>query len=359
MKKSIFALLVIVIVLFGCKSKKPKRFAHHRKEKRIATVLVDTLRKENINSFIEFSSQPEGIVDITLTSQVSGTIKKIYKKMGDKLKKNEVIAEIDNEDIKIQLLQAKANLESAKQNYKLALSQFKANKELYEKSKLISAAEFDNSASKLKSAEAAFNMAEANLEKTERMLNNSQFLSTANGILNYLYIKEGQAIAPGKPVCSIVNPNKLIIKAGISQSDISDIKTGRKVIIERGKKQLTGKITALGIKPIDGANYPVEITVSNPDKTILPGMIVKVKILKKTYKNVIVIPAICIKKEFDRKYVYIVQDNIAKKKFIQTSKNIEGNYIVKNGLKIGDKVIYEGLDNVEDNSQVKVINGSK
>ncbi len=359
MKKIIFTLLIVFVLLFGCKNMKKGKYHKKVNEKKTVSVLVDTLKPKNVESYIEFSSQPEGIVDITLTSQVSGTIKEIYKKMGDKLKKGDVIAEIDNDDIKIQLLQAKANFESAKENYKLALKQFKVNKDLYEKSKLISGAEFDNSASKLKSAEAAMNMANANFKKMQRMLNNSRFLAPEAGILNFLYIKKGQVIGAGKPVCSIVDPSKLIIKAGISQTDISDIEKGRKVIIEKNGTILNGKITALGIKPIDRANYPVEITVKNPENKILPGMIVKVKILKKVYKNVLTVPDVCIKEEFDRKYVYAVEKDKAKKVFIKTGMNIDGNVIVTSGLSEDDKIIYEGLENIRDNIDVKVLNGSK
>ncbi len=362
MKKIILSLMLISILVFsGCKKRNDsKRLSHKRKvATRPVNVKVDTLKYQNLKSYLEFSSQPEGIVDITIYSQVSGKIVKILKKMGDYVKKDEVIAEIDNKDIQIQLLQTKANFESAKENFNLAFKQYQTDKNLFEKAKLISKAEYETSLSKYKSAEAAFNLASANLKKMEMMYNNSRFLAPEAGIINYLYIKKGEVISMGKPVCAIVDPSKLVIKAGVSQNDIAYIKNGQDAIITRDNIILKGKITAKGVKPIDRANYPIEITVDNNDLKILPGMIVKIKITKKVYKNVIAVSAASVLEEFGQKYVYLAIDNRAVKRFIKIGPEIADNFIITQGLKAGDPLIYQGLDNIKENSKIKVINGSK
>ena len=125
------------------------------------------------------------------------------------------------------------------------------------------------------------------------------------------------------------------------------------------KDALKGKITALGIKPIDRANYPIEIEVDNKDLKILPGMIVKVKILKKIYKDVLVVSSMNVLEEFKQKYVYVAKDALAKKRYIKIGENISGNYIVKSGLQVGELLITEGMENLEDNSKIKIINGRR
>ncbi len=359
MKKFIFYVILIILLLTGCSKRagKSRRFKDFKRKS--VNVKVDTISYKDLKSYLEFSAQPEGVVDITLNSQTSGTIKKIYKKMGDEVKENDVIAETDNQDLLIQTMQAKASVESANQTYKLAKKNYETNKKMFNKGKFISEAELMTSESKFKSAEAALNMATANYQKAVRAYNNSKFLAPKSGYINYIYIKEGQVIAPGKPVCQIVNPDTLIIKTGVSQNDISSIKIGQKVMIYKGKNVLYGTISAKGVKPIDGANYPIEIKINNPDKKILPGMIVKVKILKNTYKNVIALSSVEIMEEFGRRYVYLAKNNKAIKHFIEIGKNISDNYIVTKGLKPGDKVICQGLENLDDNSDIKIINGSE
>ena len=359
MKKILSILLLTVIVLAGCKrpqqAHNPKATA---KSDKPINVVVSNLEKRDLKSYIEFSAQPEGITDITVNSQVSGEITNIYKTMGDKVKKGEKIAEIDNEDYKIQKMQADANLSAAKANYDTAKRQYDANKNLYD-DKIISQSEFESSLSRLSSVDASVKMAKANLKKTEKMLNNSMFIAPESGIINYIFVKKGELVSMGKPICAIVDPLQLVIKGGISQRDISSVKKGQPVTVySENHKTLTGKITAVGIKPIDGANYPVEILLDNKSRSILPGMVVKVKILSNIYKNVLYLPKRYIRDNLGEKYVYLAIGNSAKKQKIITEREVEENYIIKSGLSENDKIIIEGIDKIEDNSKIKIIERS-
>jgi len=169
MKKILSILLLTVIVLAGCK--RPKQAHNPRataKNDKPINVVVSNLEKRDLKSYIEFSAQPEGITDITVNSQVSGEITKIYKDMGDNVEKGEKIAEIDNEDYEIQKMQAYANLSAAKANYDTAKRQYDANKKLYN-DKVISQSEFESSLSRLSSVDASVKMAEANIKKPDNI----------------------------------------------------------------------------------------------------------------------------------------------------------------------------------------------
>lgn len=357
MKKIFSILLLTAIIFIGCKGRKPKD--NTTKEDKPINVVVLNLEKENLKSYVEFSAQPEGIVDITVNSQVSGEITAIYKKMGSKIKKGEKIAKIDNEDYQIQKMQAEANLDVAKINYDTAKRQYETNKKLYENNKIISQTELESSFGKLKSVEASVKMAQVSLKKAEKILNNSMFIAPESGIINYIFVKKGELISMGKPICSIVDPSQLLIKTGISQRDISSIKKGQQVTIySNDSKTLYGKITAVGIKPIDGVNYPIEIIANNKSLQIFPGMVVKVKILNKIHKDVLYISDRYIRENLGDKYVYLAIGNNVKKQKITVGNKIGEYYIIKSGLNQGDKIIIEGIDNIGNNSKIKIINGS-
>lgn len=362
MKKLFLMITLMAIIFAGCKGRKPSnmnaRRVHNKNDKPI-NVVVNTLEQRDLKGYIEFSAKPEGIVDITVNSQVSGEITEIYKKMGETVKKGEKIAEIDNEDYQIQKMQAQANLDAAKANYDNAKRQYETNKKLYENNKVISQTELESSLSQLKSVDAAVKMAEANLKKSDKMLNNTMFIAPESGIINYIFIKKGELVSMGKPICSIVDPSQLLIRSGISQKDIISTKKGQPVtVLADNNKTLKGKITAVGIKPIDGANYPVEILLDNKSKSILPGMVVKVKILNKIYKNVIYISDRYVRENLGEKYVYLAIGDKAKKQTITTGNKIGEYYIITKGLKAGDILIVEGIDKIENNSKLKIIDGS-
>jgi multidrug efflux system membrane fusion protein len=121
---------------------------------------------------------------------------------------------------------------------------------------------------------------------------------------------------------------------------------------------LKGKITGVGIKPVDGANYPIEIVLNNKSQKVFPGMVVKVKIVNKIYKTALYVSSHYVRESLGEKYVYLAIGGETKKQNIEAGDKIGDYYIVKKGLKSGDKIIIEGIDNVENNSKIKIIDKS-
>ena len=105
------------------------------------------------------------------------------------------------------------------------------------------------------------------------------------------------------------------------------------------------------------ANYPIEIEFEN-DYNLYPGMVVNIEILINSYENVIYTGKDNIITNYDDNYVFVIEGKKAKKIDIKIEKKINTQYIIS-GLNEEQKLVVQGVDNLEDNKMVEVRNQNK
>jgi RND family efflux transporter MFP subunit len=320
------------------------------------SVMVETLEPRTLDEFITVSGKLEGSTDITMTSETTGRVLQLYKKLGDKVSKGERIGKVDNDIYQIRLSQAEAaelSAESAQQNAQLNLN---SSENLY-KSKSISQAEYNNAVSAFKGAKAGLEGAKAGLESANKALDNSYLVAPESGMIANMMIMTGQYLNPGTPIAYITDNKVLLIKTGVGESQIGKIKQGQAVEISVPGKDapVKGYIKDFGIRPLaTSASYPVEIQLSS-SAGLLPGMVVTAKILSGRYPNMLFTSINNIVKEYDRNYVYVVDsNNKAHRKEVNLGKIIGENVIILSGANTGDKIVTSGMENLEDNTDVQI-----
>ena len=369
---TIIPAILILLIAVGCNNlgKKPipekigssqnAKEASFRSNKNVKNetikVIVEVAKPRDITRYIYTSGITEGITDITMKSQVNGTVEELYKQLGDWINKGESIGKIDNIVYEAQLKQAEANLMSAQASYNSFKLQMKAAERLH-KQKAISENEYISTKSNLQKAEAALKGAEASLKIAQKNYNNSKFISPVDGYITDLPLKIGETITAGSPVANIVNSKKLIVNTGVGESDILYLHKGQTVMLNyRDKIQKEGQIIGVGIsKKNNTATYPVKIEVVNSNGRLFPGMVVTCKIYTQTYRNVFYTSEDNLIRELDQTYLYTVtEDNRAKKLAVTTGKVIEGNVIIKEGLKSGMRIVTDGIENLSDGTPVQI-----
>ena len=275
------------------------------------------------------------------------------------MKKGESIGRIDNASFQNQLDQANASLLAAEAALEVAEMQMQASEKLY-KEQNISEAEYIQATSSFKAAKAGFDGAKAILKNVQLNFDNSQFTASVSGYIADMNLEIGQTIAAGMQVCTIVDSRKLVIKTGIGESGIIYVKKGQQVEIYHDSHPETfiGTITGKGIKPVNGAtNYPVEIVLDNPEGKLYAGMVIEGRIKSNIHENVIFTSLNNIAQEYDQKYVFIIEDNIAMQRKITIGKKAGENVIIMSGIKNGELLVIEGMENLEDGSSVEIRKG--
>ncbi len=305
-------------------------------------VMIEVLQPRTLNEYITVSGKLEGATDVSMSSETSGRILQLYKKLGDKINKGEKIGMVDNEIYRIRKEQAEAALETSQLNLTTSENLFV--------SKAISQVEYN-------SALAAFKGAKANLESAVQAFDNSYLTAPESGVISNLMVSVGQFINYGTPVAFITNDNVLIIKTGVGESQVSKIRQGQQVnIFAPGKDEpVKGFIKGYGIRPLPNtANYPVEIQLSNASG-LLPGMVVTARILSGTYKTQLFTSINNIIKEYDRNYIYVVNDkDVAVRREVVLGNIIGEDVIILSGVDVGDRIVVSGMENLEDETPVQI-----
>jgi len=358
MKKTILLLTVALFALLAsCSKGNATPAVQADKQEQVPMVKIETIQELELQLYANVNGRLEGVVDMILYSEVSGKVQKVNTSLGRFVKKGDELAAVNSEDYKIALMQANSDLIAAEASFDAAKIKLEASTKLFEKEK-VSKYELTNDKSALKKAEALLEGARANVEKAKKNYDNSRFIAPVSGYITQLNIKEGQLISNGQPVVSIVNDEKLILKAGVGENDIMNIKNNNKVIIKHAQSgiELNGRVTGYGIKADNSGTYPVEMEIVNQGKKLLPGMIVEGKIQAAMLNGKIYTDFDNILEEFGKYYLFTVNENsIAMKREITVGERISGKVMIKSGITIGEKIVNSGIDNLTNGVKVKIV----
>jgi len=359
MKKIITTIaMTLILVLSSCSKSNETADKTQKKEVAPSTVKIELVQEKDLQLFAGVTGRLEGITDIVYYSEVSGKVKSIEKKMGDPIKVGEAIATLDSKNYKISYDQARSELKSAEANLDAAKIKLETTEKLYKKGQ-VSKYEFTNDQSGLKRAEAAYEGSRANVEKAKLNYDNSKFMSTVDGSISQINIKEGQFIGMGQPVATIVDCRKLVIKTGVSERDILSIKKGNKVDItySGNGNSYVGVLTGIGKRPDATGTYPVEIELDNEEQSLLPGLIVEAQIYSTKLKSKIYTDFDNLIEEYGKYFIYVVdKENIATRRRVEFSMKYGNKVVIDSGLKIGDKIVVSGMENLSNGVKVKIFN---
>lgn len=319
-------------------------------------VMVEELSLRPLDEYISLSGKLEGITDITMSSETSGRIISLYKRLGDRVNKGERIGMVENDVTQIRLEQAEAALLSAE----TAMDNARKNLNYAEASRaknLISEAEYNTALSAFKGAKAGFDGAKAAREQARLALANSYLLAPESGTISNLMVAAGQYINPGQAIASITDASTLILKTGVGESRIAKLKKGQTVEVRYAptNQVYTAKIRGFGNRPLpNSVTYPVEIEISNPG-SLLPGMVLSARILTTRYNNLLYTSITNIIKEFDKNYVFVITDeDKAEKREISLGRVIGESVEILSGAEVGERIVTSGSENLEDGNLVSI-----
>jgi len=359
MIRRFFPLALTLSLLLGgaCKEADTKDVRAFGKDDK-PVVMAETLQPRTLMDYITLSGKLEGITDITMSSETSGRILRLFKKLGDKVVKGDRIGLVDNEVMRIRLEQAEAAKTSAEAALETAQLNLTTSETLFQK-KTISQAEYNSALSAFKAAKAALDGAKANLEAAQKAYDNSYLLAPEAGVITNLTIVSGQYLNMGQQVCTITDDSSLLIKTGVSESQVGKLRQGQPVEVFAldSDKPVRGSIRGFGIRPLTAsANYPVEIQLPKAGG-LLPGKVVSVKITGDVYANKLYTSINNIVKEYDRNYVYLVGegDKVSKRE-VKLGTSVGEQVILLSGTSAGDRIVTSGMENLQDGTAVTVRN---
>ena len=319
-------------------------------DRNVPLITTFMAKTETFNHYLELQGSVKTKQNLVLTPEISGILKQVFVKEGDKVTKGQLLANIDDGGLSQQKAQLQIQADLAK-------TTFDRQKRLWEQ-KIGSEIQYLNAKSNYEALEESVNQINQQLAKTN-------VRAPFSGIIDDVISEQGSVVAPGQTqLLRIVSLKDMYIESDVPESYLTSITKGKHVEVNFPVlgKTIDAKIRQTGnfINP-SNRTFRVEIAVPNKEQIIKPNLTARLKINDYTSENAILIPQSIISENAEGKqYIFtLTEKNEDKAKadqvFITTGKT-QGDLIeVLSGIEDHTEIIKEGARSVKDGQSVKVI----
>jgi len=311
-------------------------------------VQVDELKTENFKHYIEVQGNVDAEENITALPQQPGLVTAINVKVGDHVTKGQILGQTATTAAVSDQLQA------AQAQQALATTAYEKQKALWDQ-KIGSEIQFLQAKSQKEAAD-------KNIDALKNQLEMTKIIAPINGTVDAVNLRIGDMAAPSQlmPGIRIINGDKLKVKAKLADSDFGKIKQGDVVNIEFPdiNKTIQAPVTYVS-NTIDprSRTFEVQIKLSNDRNEYAANLIAKLKINDEIMKNVVVVPSNIIQRSADGAYVLVAVVNngvkTAHKSMVKVGADYNGETVITDGLKAGDKIITFGYSEIVDGQRIE------
>ena len=382
MKKRFFILLGLAVAAGAA------YYFFSSNNKQETTYLTESVTRGDVEKTVVASGSVESVNEVDVGAQASGKITKLYVKLGQEIKKGEMIADIDSttqintlNTQKAALVSYQAQLKAKKTAYDVALSSYNRLSKLYSQ-KATSLDSVNTAKSTLDNAKAEMEAIEANIKQAEIEVNTAEtnvgytkITAPMDGTVISVPVSEGQTVNANQTtptIVTIADLSKMKIKPEISEGDITKVKAGQEVSFTILSDSQT--VYHSVIDSVDPANtttsdssstssstssssssttsaiyYYANVLIDNPDRILRIGMTTENNIKIANAKDVLLISNMAIQKRDGKSVVNILNDkNQPEQREVETGVQNDFHTEIKSGLNEGEKVIVSQVANGEE-----------
>ena len=300
-------LLIAVAVTRGSRSK-------------ITPVQFASVRKESITSRVRAPGKIEPRTQVKVSADIPGKVVHLFVKEGDRVKRGQLMLQLDdtqyrsmNQQAMAARASAEARLKEARATFAVTESNYKRQQSLFEQ-KLLSQAEWDQASNNHESARSALDTAReevarsaAALEAARDNLSKTRFLAPFEGVVSALNVEQGEIVItgtmnnPGTQILVVSDLSRMLVRADVDETDVVDMSVGQKAKITVDALPDTsfqGTVTEIGntakrslTSTIEGqTNFEVKVVFDNDVPAVRPGMTADVEIETGTHHGAMGVP---------------------------------------------------------------------
>ena len=283
--------------------------------------------------------------DAPVLARVPGEVVQIIAEEGDRVEKGQVLARLDGDRLRLEMLAARADLEKVRKEYA-------RYSDLAERG-LVSVAMFDGLKYDVDALQATYELKKLNYDYSE-------IRAPIDGVVSSRDIKLGQNIDTNSVAFRITDTSELIAYLQIPQAELAKFSAGHSAYLR--VDAMPGDnfdATIVRISPtIDIRNGTFRATafINNDDGYLVPGMFARFTIEYEKHENALVVPLDAIIEEDDETSVYIVADGEVTRRSVTTGIMTDGQVEILNGLAEDEEIVVVGLSGLRDGSKVLASN---
>jgi len=336
-------LLILVMALaVGCNRSESSAKSENG-QGRIVQVSVLRVEPAPMKDILVLPGETEAWLDVRVAADAAGRVEWIGPREGRKVKEGELIAKIDAAALKAALDKVEAALNLAEDLYERRRKLFERN--------IINREELDKSQTERDLARASFRQMKIEYER-------GYLKAPLNGVVNHLFVEEGEFIDKGKPFAEVVNVDKIKINVNVPELDVRYLKVGQKTVVRVdafSDREMAGIVDFVAYKADPATKtFTVRVVVDNPNHEIRPGMIARVAFLRRVIPDALSAPIFALVDKGGERILFVEKDGVVSARTVSLGV-IEGDSIqITEGLQPGDRLIVVGQKDVEEGMRVQV-----
>lgn len=322
-----------------------------------------TVSAERVVGTDTYPARVVPLQEVELRPQVSGYITNIYVQDGQQVSKGQRLYEIDRTRYQAAYNQAQANLRSAQAN----LERVSRDAERYEnlaKQDAIARQRVDYARAELGTAQAQVAAARAGVAGASTDLRYSVITAPMSGRIGIAQVKVGSQVSPGQTLINTIsNDNPVAVDIVINETEVPRFSRLQKATAADSTFTLAftngslypfpGRIHAID-RAIDAQTGTITVRVRfpNPDRQLIPGMSVVMRVRNADIGQQLVIPHKAITEQMGEFYAYVIQGDSVVQNKVELGSKVADKIVVRQGLKAGDKIVVEGTQKLRPGAKV-------
>lgn len=353
--------LLTGVLLAGCSSGDKAKSAETDEK---LTLPVVQLRQQPTTVQREYVSTLEAVRNVEIRARVSGFIEKIYVDEGQPVRQGQLLFTLSAAEYRTEADKARAALRSAAANARTADVEVNRVKLLVDKN-IISPSELDLAKAKLDAAHAQIDDARTAQAQAALRLSHASIRAPFNGVINRIPLKTGSLVDEGALLTSVSDLNEVFAYFDVSEKEYLGFIKNNRDLVGKGGKEIEMLLADESPYPYKGRIETMESVFEegsgtiafrarfpNPQRLLKHGSSGKIR-LDRQVNNALLVPQKAVFEVQDKNYVYVVgADNKVKSRSFVPQGRVGQDYIVQSGLKPGERVVYEGIQNIRDGAEI-------
>ncbi|MCT4534824.1 efflux RND transporter periplasmic adaptor subunit [Halodesulfovibrio sp.] len=306
------------------------------------------------------SGTAKDVLETILSFRVNGMIIDLPVKVGQKVTKGELVAELDPTDYQLEMREAKASLNDILAELRNAKLDYDRKKTLV-KQDVISQSEYDLAAAYLDSTTAKAAAQRERIAIAERNLSYTRLYVPEAGTISSVPAEVHTNVVIGEPVATLNSRGMLEMDIGVPDRLIALVKLGQPVTVRFDvfrEVKLPGTVKEVGVRSNETSTFPVTISIGEKDKRIRSGMVGEVTFnftQAERYRLVTVPSAAIFSLPDGKRCVWVVdpKDDTVHKRAVTVSIPGEGGVVIQEGLNPEELVVIRGVHSLKDGQKVR------
>lgn len=308
-------------------------------------VSLEALQTAELTEWIELSASLEPWTEISVATELGGTVEAVGFERGDRVEAGHELARIGTDLLQAQLEEAEALLMGAE-------AHFDKTERLYAR-EAVPRQELLDATSRVDAARARVSLARLRRER-------SILRAPIAGVAVSRELDVGEFLLPGAPVTLLHRTDRLKASAGLPEAEVGFFhEGGRAVFTTPGVGDVEGRLHLVGPAATGlSRTFPIEVALDNRGGRLRPGMLGRLRLVKRHVQDAVVVQRDALVERDDGLVAFVAEGDVARLRRVALGPADGGRVVVEQGLAVGERLVVLGARNLVDGQAIRVVRGT-